>query len=107
MALHVGIFTLNAKGLFSNSQKRASIFYHCMMQNAQIIFLQETHSTADIEEKWRTEWETIGGGKIFFSHGDSNSKGVLIMFKKNFTPNNDNEYIFQGKIKVNIVKLRM
>ena len=36
--------------------------------------LQETHSTASVEQKWRNQWLC----KMFFSHGTSNSTGVLI-----------------------------
>ena len=38
-----------------------------------IFMLQETHSTALVEQKWRSQWR----GKMFFSHGTSNSTGVL------------------------------
>ena len=37
--------------------------------------MQETHSTLESEQKWRTEWN----GDIFFSHGDSKSKGTAIL----------------------------
>ena len=37
--------------------------------------LQETHSTKDLEDMWRHEW----GGKIYFSHGTSESRGVAIL----------------------------
>ena len=83
----IGIFSLNVRGINSNPAKRNKIFNHCILQNTEIDFLQETHSTLEIEEKWRIEWESLGGGTLFFSHGDSNSKGVLIMFKKSFSPN--------------------
>ena len=36
--------------------------------------LQETHSTALVEQKWRNQWR----GKVFFCHGTSNSIEVLI-----------------------------
>ena len=48
--------------------------------NNGIFFLQETHSTQSDEEKWQNEW----GGKLVFSHGSSDSKGVCIGFTKNF-----------------------
>ena len=38
---------------------------------------QETHSTADVETRWQHEW----GGKIIFSHGTSNSRGVAIVIR--------------------------
>ena len=39
-------------------------------------FLQETHSTIDIE----TEWSQRYKGELIMSHGTSNSKGVAILF---------------------------
>ena len=44
--------------------------------NRGIAFLQETHSTVDIE----TEWSQRYKGDIIMSHGTSNSKGVAILF---------------------------
>lgn len=41
--------------------------------------MQETHSTKRLQKRWRAEW----GGRIFFTHGQSNSKGVCILFKRN------------------------
>ena len=40
-----------------------------------MIFLQETYSTKDVEETWRTEW----GGPILFSHGTNHSRGSLVL----------------------------
>ena len=42
-----------------------------------IIFLQETYCTAEIEDTWRTQWQ----GKIFFSHGSNHSRGVMILVR--------------------------
>ena len=41
-----------------------------------VIFLQETYSTKEVETIWSSEW----GGKIFYSHGSNHSKGVAILF---------------------------
>ena len=40
--------------------------------------LQETHSTLNDEKNWRKQWR----GKLFFSHGTSNSTGVLVGFRE-------------------------
>ena len=45
--------------------------------------MQETHSTPSDENKWITEW----GGDLIFSHGTSNSTGVIIGFSSNFNHN--------------------
>ena len=39
---------------------------------------QETHSNKNIEKYWEDEW----GNKCVFSHHDSKSAGVCVMFKK-------------------------
>ena len=44
-----------------------------------IIFLQDTHCTPDIQRIWRSEW----GGDIIFANGASNSRGVAILFDRN------------------------
>ena len=41
-----------------------------------ILFLQETHSISNDEAKWNDEFK----GKIYYSHGKSNSCDVLIAF---------------------------
>ena len=46
---------------------------------AQIILLQETHSIKQKAKVWTTEW----GGQGFYSHGESNSKGVATFIKRN------------------------
>ena len=44
-----------------------------------ILFLQETHSSIEIEKKWNDEFN----GQLFFSHGKTNSCGVVIAFYGN------------------------
>ena len=41
-------------------------------------FFQECHSTTECEKIWQKNWD----GKLFFSHGSSNSTGVAIAFSK-------------------------
>ena len=43
-----------------------------------MIVIQETHSTPDCYEIWRNEW----GSQIIMSHGESNSRGVMILIKR-------------------------
>ena len=66
------------KGL-GKSIKRRSIFRWLHNQKNQFAFLQETHSTKECAQFWEAEW----GGKVFFSHGSSNSKGVMILVNPN------------------------
>lgn len=40
-----------------------------------IIFLQETHSTQNVETIWKSDW----GGNIIYGHKTNQSKGVAIV----------------------------
>ena len=62
----------------SNFRKRRAIYNWCRKQNADFIFLQETHSKGDSETQWKNEW----GADIMMSHGSPHSCGVAILFKK-------------------------
>ena len=59
-------------------KKRKTIKNWIMKQKADIIFLQETYSTPDIVTDWKYQWK----GNMYFSHGSNESKGVLILIKK-------------------------
>ncbi len=70
--------TLNVQGLRSVT-KRRSLFQHFHNHyKDSIIFLQETHSTAEIESTWNNEW----GSEIQFCHYNNNSRGVGILLPK-------------------------
>ena len=71
------LLSLNVKGI-SNFRKRRAVFTRCRKQKADVIFLQETHSTEEREKQWIKEW----GSQIYFSHGSSNSRGVAILWKR-------------------------
>ena len=68
---------LDVRGL-SNFQKRRAFFTWCRKQKADLIFLQETHSTKAGEYKWKKEW----GSEIIFSHGSSKARGVAVLIKR-------------------------
>ena len=55
--------------------KRRSVFRWIHNQNVHFTVLQETHSSKLSADAWSAEW----GGKVFFSHGTTNSKGVMIL----------------------------
>ena len=73
------LVSLNVKGM-SNFQKRRTMFTWCRKRKADIIFLQETHSTVITETQWKNEW----GAEIITSHGSSNARGVAILIKAGF-----------------------
>ena len=68
------IGTLNARGLRDKS-KRNQIFSFFKSKELDLVFVQETHGTPEIENVWCSEW----GGNIFYSHHNSASRGVMIL----------------------------
>ena len=70
--------SLNVRGL-NKSIKRRAIFRWLHNQKHHFTFLQETYSSKECAQIWETEW----GGKVFFSHGSSHSKGVMILVNPN------------------------
>jgi exonuclease III len=82
----IKLSSFNVNGL-RNDIKRNAIFNQ-LRPSSHIIFLQETHSSKELGKKWKTEW----GSQIIFSHGNSNSKGVAILFPK------DLDYQMKDKI---------
>ena len=83
-AINFNFITNNVKGL-QLSKKRLNLFeyFRDKLSSNGILFLQETHSTINNKLKWKGEFK----GALFFSHGKSNSCGVLIGFlgNKHFT----------------------
>ena len=73
----VKIVSLNVRGL-ANEKKRRIIFNECR-KRGDICVLQETHSTEVDQQYWTSEW----GGKIIFSHGKNDARGVCVMFHRN------------------------
>ena len=71
------MLSLNVRGIRS-LEKRKALFIWLQKQNADIIFLQETYSTKDIENAWKYQWK----GPIFFGHGSNRSCGVLILVRE-------------------------
>lgn len=78
---HLKLLSFNVNGLRSSSKRRA-IFKSLRITDADIIYLQETHSTPQDQKIWASEW----GGRVLFSHGLSNSRGVAILFKRAYNP---------------------
>ena len=56
------------------------MFTWCRKRKADIIFLQETHSTIKTDTQWKNEW----GAQIITCHGSSNARGVAILIKNGF-----------------------
>lgn len=73
----IKVVSFNVNGLRSE-QKRRSIFNYLKYFKADIILLQETHSTCEDETVWTNEW----GAKVIFNHGTNFSKGVAVLFQR-------------------------
>ena len=71
------IATFNVRGLADHG-KRRKIFYYLNSHEYDVVFLQETHSVKNAERRWRAEY----GGRIIFSHGTNNARGVAILIRK-------------------------
>ena len=68
------VVSLNVRGIRSRD-KRLKIFYWIKVKHkADIVCLQETHTTLADEKLWEDDW----GGTIAFNHGDSNSRGCAL-----------------------------
>ena len=71
------LLSLNVRGIRSPS-KRKAIFLWLEKQKQDIIFLQETYSTPEVESTWKTQWK----GKKFFAHCTNHSCGVMILVRE-------------------------
>ena len=81
--INLRVISMNCNGL-NDDVKRNAVFTKLKMSGEGIFLLQETHSTAAIEQKWRNEW---GSNSVYFSHGESNSRGVAIVITKHYEAN--------------------
>ena len=73
----INAFSVNVRGL-RQKKKRVSVFDWLKRSHSgdkSFVFIQETHSTVDIETEWNSDW----GCNMFYSHGSSTSCGVLII----------------------------
>ena len=70
--------TFNCRCL-QDSFKRKTVFSYFHKKKDDIIFLQETHSSAADEKFWASQW----GGHSWFSSFSSNSRGVSVFIKSN------------------------
>ena len=69
----INIFSFNARGL-GNKIKRNAIF-EWLHSKRGIFFIQESHSSPESEIVWQEQWD----GKIFFSNGELNSYGAVVL----------------------------
>ena len=74
--LEFKLLSLNVRGIRSATKRRA-LFTWLNELWYDIIFLQETYSTVEVEDICRTQWR----GNFFFAHGSNHSCGVIILVR--------------------------
>ena len=73
------LVSVNTQGLRSPDRWK-STFHFLRIHKYDIIFLQETHWTTDLQDAIKREWT----GDIYFNNGTANSCGVAILFNPRF-----------------------
>jgi len=102
MSTGLTLISLNVRGI-REKVKRKRILEWCKNKGGDIVFLQETYSTPDVETRWRAELE----GSIYFSHGTNHSRGVMVLITAKLDINicdlkidGDGRYIlFKGEVQ--------
>ena len=76
------MLSLNTHGI-GGYKKRRNVFNYLKKHSSHnaVIFLQKAHSTKIVEKVWLNQLG-CGTGNVIFSHGASDSRGVLIAFWK-------------------------
>ena len=72
----LSFITNNVKGIQSLKKRLKLIQYFKSKIEPCGLFLQETRSNSTVEQKWKEDFH----GKVFFSHGKTNSCRVLIAY---------------------------
>ena len=70
------MLSLNARSIRS-TEKREALLIWLQKQKMDIIFLQETYNTKEVENNWKRQWK----GPMFFAHGSNHSCGVLVLVR--------------------------
>ena len=90
------MISLNTQGL-RDYTKRSKVF-NFMKKHASSksrIFMRETHSLKTYENTWTNQFR-CGNKHIVFSHGTSDSRGVIIAFREASTYKMINQYVDDG-----------
>ena len=76
MGLNIDLLSLNVRGIRNYKKCRKTLNWLVKHGgNRGISFLQETHSTPDVENEWKQRFR----GDVYLSHGTSLSKRVAIL----------------------------
>lgn len=79
--MSLSFLSVNARGLKDNV-KRKALFLYAKNYKTSFCFFQESHSSKEDTNFWRTQW----GSDLWLAHGSSHSAGVAIL-KNDFTGN--------------------
>merc|ERR1712148_105305 len=75
--VNISFATLNCRGL--NSPLKRALIYR-KLENFDVSFLQETYVTDLKINSWKDQWT----GNVCYSPGTNNSKGLMILYKRDF-----------------------
>ena len=94
----IKIASLNCRGL-NRKLKRRTIFHKCSCFD--IVCLQETYITDEVEKEWKNEWP----GELIHSPGTNRSKGLIILINKKLSNAVFSEYKKNDRILAINIKI--
>ena len=89
------MISMNAQSLRDYTERRKVFNMKTHASIKGIIFMQETHSLKTCENIWTNQFG-CGNNYIVFSHGTSDSRGVLIAFREASNYKVINQYVDRG-----------
>ena len=96
--MDIKIASLNCRGL-NRKLKRRTIFQKCL--SFDIVCLQETYITEEVEREWKQEWP----GELVYSCGTNRSKGLIILINKKLSNAVFSEYKKNDRILAITIKI--
>jgi len=89
----LNVLSINVNGL-RERKKRLNLFCIFNRKKYDLIFVQETHCKDESESKaWSTNWE----GNSIWNNGNSQSRGVAVLFRKHFDSDYDIKNVWQDE----------
>ena len=79
MVVYLKIATINCNGLRDRS-KSCLVFDFLRKSCVDVVLLQETYSTLDVEFLWSSEWRR----NSIWNSGTNNARGVAILISNNY-----------------------
>ena len=89
----LNVLSINVNGL-RERKKQLNLFCIFNRKKYDLIFVQETHCKDESESKaWSTNWE----GNSIWNNGNSQSRGVAVLFRKHFDSDYDIKNVWQDE----------